>query len=189
MATFHKPHLLILDEPTNHLDVDSRQALIMAINDYEGAVILISHDRHLIEACADRLWLVRGGAVTNYDGDMASYRQECLAGKEGRNRGRAKAGAEVDGSAANRGDQRRNSAQRRSDSAPLRKKMQAAEKKVADLGAEITLYDRKLADAGLYKRDPVQANILARERGALVKKLAEAEAEWMAAVEAFEGAG
>jgi len=66
--------------------------------------------------------------------------------------------------------------------------MEAAEKRVSDLGAEIALYDRKLADAGLYKRDPVQANILARERGALVKKLAEAEGEWMAAVEAYEGA-
>src|ERR1700687_2894874 len=75
LATFHAPHLLILDEPTNHLDVDSREALIYALNDYEGAVILISHDRHLLEATVDRLWVVRGGTVAPYDGDLETYRQ------------------------------------------------------------------------------------------------------------------
>jgi ATP-binding cassette, subfamily F, member 3 len=73
LATFHGPHVLILDEPTNHLDVDSREALIMAINDFEGAVILIAHDRHIIETCADRLWLVSGGTVKAFDGDMDDY--------------------------------------------------------------------------------------------------------------------
>ena len=70
LATFHGAHLLILDEPTNHLDVDAREALVRALNDYEGAVILITHDRHLIEACVDRLWIVRDGTVRAYDGDM-----------------------------------------------------------------------------------------------------------------------
>ena len=79
LATFHGPHLLILDEPTNHLDVDAREALVRALNDFEGAVILISHDRHLMDASADRLWIVRGGTVQTYDGDMDSYRTECLA--------------------------------------------------------------------------------------------------------------
>ncbi len=79
LATFHGAHLLILDEPTNHLDVDAREALVRALNDYEGAVILITHDRHLIEACADRLWIVRGGTVRSYDGDVDRYRAECLA--------------------------------------------------------------------------------------------------------------
>ena len=83
LATFHAPHLLILDEPTNHLDVDAREALARALNDYEGAVILISHDRHLIDACADRLWIVRGGTVRTYEGDMATYRAECLAERGG----------------------------------------------------------------------------------------------------------
>ena len=83
LATFHGAHLLILDEPTNHLDVDAREALIRALNDYAGAVILITHDRHLIEACADRLWIVRGGTVRTYDGDMDRYRAECLAERGG----------------------------------------------------------------------------------------------------------
>ncbi len=87
LATFHAPHLLIFDEPTNHLDVDSREALIHALNDYEGAVILISHDRHLLEATVDRLWVVRGGTVTPYDGDLESYRQESLAALKQASRG------------------------------------------------------------------------------------------------------
>ncbi len=74
LAAFNAPNLLILDEPTNHLDIDSRRALIEALNDYEGAVILISHDRHLIEATVDRLWLVNGGTVTTFEGDMDEYR-------------------------------------------------------------------------------------------------------------------
>ena len=90
LATFGGRHLLILDEPTNHLDVDAREALVRALNDYEGAVILISHDRHLIEACADRLWIVRDGTVRSYDGDMHQYRAECLAERGGEDGPRAK---------------------------------------------------------------------------------------------------
>ena len=73
LATLDAPHILILDEPTNHLDIESRDALVMALNSYEGAVILVSHDMHLVQTVADRLWLVRDGRVTDYDGDIASY--------------------------------------------------------------------------------------------------------------------
>ena len=80
LITFEGPHLLILDEPTNHLDMDSRAALISAINLYEGAVVLISHDRHLIESCVDRLWVVGDGTVTQYDDDIETYGNPCWAG-------------------------------------------------------------------------------------------------------------
>src|SRR6188768_769092 len=83
IATFGAPHLLILDEPTNHLDIDSRTALIEAINDYPGAVILVSHDRHLLDACADRLWLVADGKVTTFDGDLGDYRRRVLSDRDG----------------------------------------------------------------------------------------------------------
>src|SRR5581483_10735223 len=79
LATFHGPQLVILDEPTNHLDIDSRAALIEAINDYPGAVILVSHDRYLIEACVERLWLVENGSVTSFDGDLDDYRRLVLS--------------------------------------------------------------------------------------------------------------
>src|SRR5258707_1079238 len=82
LATHGGPHLLILDEPTNHLDIDSRAALIEAINDYSGATILISHDRHLLDACADRLWLVANGTVTPFDGDLDDYRRRVFSDRD-----------------------------------------------------------------------------------------------------------
>src|SRR5215475_5521486 len=80
LATFEGPHLVVLDEPTNHLDIDSRAALIEAINDYSGAVIMVSHDRYLLEACVDRLWLVANGEVNPFDGDLDDYRRLVLGG-------------------------------------------------------------------------------------------------------------
>ncbi|GGO24653.1 glycosyl transferase family 1 [Gemmobacter aquaticus] len=82
LATIDAPHLLILDEPTNHLDIESREALVEALTEYSGAVILVSHDMHLLGLVADRLWLVKGGAVAPYDKDLESYRAELLAGDE-----------------------------------------------------------------------------------------------------------
>ena len=94
LATFGGPHLLILDEPTNHLDIDSRTALIEAINDYAGAVILVSHDRHLLDACADRLWLVADGKVKTFDGDLDDYRRRVLSDRDDSgDRGRAERAA------------------------------------------------------------------------------------------------
>src|SRR3546814_17239398 len=75
------PHVLILDEPTNHLDIDSRQALIQALSEFEGAVILVSHDPHLVELAADRLWLVADGTVSAYDGAMDEDRESVGKGK------------------------------------------------------------------------------------------------------------
>ena len=79
LATIEAPHLLILDEPTNHLDIESREALVHALNDFSGAVIIVSHDVHLVEMIADRLWLVKSGKVTQYDGDINDYRKNLLS--------------------------------------------------------------------------------------------------------------
>src|SRR5882672_2073302 len=114
LATFEGPHLVVLDEPTNHLDIDSRGALIEAINDYSGAVILVSHDRHLLEACADRLWLVADGAVKPFDGDLDDYRRLVL-GNGGGNGDRA----DKDEARQSRADLRRAAAERRAELAPL----------------------------------------------------------------------
>ncbi len=133
LTAFHAPNLLILDEPTNHLDVDSREALIHALIEYDGAVILISHDRHLIEASADRLWIVRNGTVSNYDGDMESYRAEMLAERGLKSRERAKDRDTSSDTTASRADQRRAAADKRAELAPLKKAVTAAEKAVEKL--------------------------------------------------------
>jgi ATP-binding cassette, subfamily F, member 3 len=179
---------MILDEPTNHLDVDAREALVMALNDFEGAVILISHDRHLLAASVDRLWVVRNGTVQNYDGDMEQYRRECLDERSGRKRDKGKAGAAVAGSSADKNEQRKAGAEKRGDVAPLKKAVGVAEKKVTELQGQIEGYDKKLADDTLYTRDPAKAAQLAKERGKLLKDLDAAEAAWLAASEAYEAA-
>jgi ATP-binding cassette subfamily F protein 3 len=186
LSAFYAPHLLILDEPTNHLDVDSREALIHALAEFEGAVILISHDRHLIEACADRLWVVRGGTVKAYDGDMDSYRADLLAerGATTRGKGNSKAESKTD----TRAGQRRAAADKRASLAPLKKAMQAAEKQVEKLSGEIARLDAKLADAQLYAKDPQGAQSAAIERGQLAKRLSDAEEQWLIASEAYEAA-
>jgi ATP-binding cassette subfamily F protein 3 len=184
LTAFRGPHLLILDEPTNHLDVDSREALIHALNDFEGAVILISHDRHLVEASAERLWIVNNGTVESYDGDMDSYRELLLADRGARTKGRAN-GAEAK---TDKAEARRAAADRRSELAPLRKALQAAEKQVAQYTRDLAAIDGALADPQLYQRDPTRAQKLSIERGMLAKLLAGAEDDWLQATDAFEQA-
>jgi ATP-binding cassette, subfamily F, member 3 len=186
LTAFHGPHILILDEPTNHLDVDSREALIRALMEYNGAVILISHDRHLVEASADRLWLVRNGAVTPYDGDMESYRALLLEERGARSDRRDDRDS-GDGK-AKRNDQRRAAAGRRADLAPLKKAMLAAEKHVEKLSKEIAALDALLADPEIYTVDPVRAQNAAQQRGQATKQLADAENSWLAATDAYEQA-
>jgi len=187
LTAFHAPHLIILDEPTNHLDIDSREALIHALAEYEGAVILISHDRHLVEATADRLWIVRGGTVSVYDGDMDSYRAELLAERGAGLRARSVAADEGPEARLDRASQRRASAQRRHQLAPLKKTMQDAEKRVEALLAELARLDAALADLALYA-DTQRAQKATLERGLIAKRLAEAEDAWLTATAVYEDA-
>ncbi|WP_088346217.1 MULTISPECIES: ABC-F family ATP-binding cassette domain-containing protein [Rhodomicrobium] len=187
LAAFNSPHLLILDEPTNHLDVDSREALIHGLNDYEGAVILISHDRHLIEATADRLWLVRDGTVTPYDGDLESYKNEYLA--RARDQRRGSGGGGMNGQAnRNRQEERRAAANARAELAPLRKRIDHYEREIKELTKKIAQLDRALAEEGLYEQAPEKALKLMKDRGVLAKNLGETEILWLEASEHFERA-
>ncbi|MGD9802291.1 MAG: ABC-F family ATP-binding cassette domain-containing protein [Hyphomicrobiaceae bacterium] len=187
MTAFYAPHILILDEPTNHLDVDSREALVHALNEYEGAVILISHDRHLIDASADRLWIVKNGTVRPYEGDMEDYRAELLAERGGKTRTKP-SDDRIAEARFSRADQRRDAAERRAQLAPLRRDVQSAEKRMEKLSAEIARLDTSLGDPELYTRDAAKAQKLVHERGLKAKELAEAEEAWLVATEALEGA-
>ncbi len=176
LATFHGPHLLILDEPTNHLDIDSRAALIEAINDYEGAIILVSHDRHLLDACADRLWLVDGGTVKAFEGDMDDYKRHVLD-RAGAGGGRQ---AKKDRGDARSTPERRDAPPARKDSAPLKKRIWAIEEKMRKFQDLMERIDKALANPAVFAKDPAKAAQLAAQRGDLEKALVAAEEEWLA---------
>jgi ATP-binding cassette subfamily F protein 3 len=182
LATFGGPHLIVLDEPTNHLDIDSRAALIEAINDYPGAVMLVSHDRYLLEACADRLWLVADGTVTPFDGDLDEYQKLTLAERGG---GIAR---EADTPRApSRTELRRAAAERRVELAPLRARIKTAEAAINRIGAEIARLDAALAAPDAFA-DPARAATLAKTRAEAARALAMAEDDWLAASTAYDGA-
>jgi ATP-binding cassette subfamily F protein 3 len=181
LASFEGPNLFILDEPTNHLDIDSRESLIQALNDFSGAVILISHDRHLIEATVDRLWLVRDGTVKPYDGDLGDYRQLVTGGAADR-RDRREADR------ASKADRRREAAQRRAALEPLAKEIRTIEALIERLRTRIGVIESRLADPALYEKEPAKAAELTRERGELVAKLAAQEDRWLTLSSEYEEA-
>lgn len=182
IATFGGPHLLILDEPTNHLDIDSRTALVKAINDYPGAVILVSHDRFLIEACADRLWLVSDGTVKSFDGDMEDYRNFVL----GRDKPVRRETQEAPG--AGKAEERKSAAAKRVAQGPLRQKLNLAEARIAKLTGLIEKVDAVLGNGAAFARDPEKALQLSRQRAELAEALAAAEEEWLLLGEELESA-
>ena len=184
LCAFEGPHMLIMDEPTNHLDIDSRAALIEAINEYEGAVILVSHDRYLLEACADRLWLVADGTVKTFDGDMDDYRRLVL------DKARAEEeGASADGDNANsQAAQRREAARIRKEIAPLKKKIEAAEERMAKFADLMRRIDDALAVPDAFLKDPTKASQLSRQRAELERAIAAAETEWLDLTEEYEAA-
>ena len=176
LATFEGPNLLILDEPTNPLDIDSREQLVLALNDFEGAVILIAHDRHLIEATMERLWLVKDGTVKSYDGDMDDYRNDIL----GISKPKEVKQAQKDNSPTkSKNDQRKASAEKRAELAPLRKQIQEQEALMERLQKLIARLDETLADPELYTKSPDKAAEKAKERADAVSRLDDAESRWL----------
>jgi ATP-binding cassette subfamily F protein 3 len=185
IAAFEAPHLLILDEPTNHLDIDSREALVHALNEYRGAVILISHDRHLIEACADRLWLVANGTVRPYEGDIEDYRRMVLGRSDGTPAAPPKQKAAPVKPASPK-DVRRVSAEQREALAPLRRKIKEAERLIEKLRGELQRLDQQLAEPEIYSREPDKAAQIARRRAECVHAFARAESDWLDRSEELE---
>jgi len=182
LATRDAPQLLILDEPTNHLDIDAREALVRAIADYAGAVLLITHDPHLIELVADRLLLVADGTVAPFDGDLDDYRA-ALAESSRSQAARA-------APALSRVDDRRARAEARAALAPLRRQAEAAERTIARLTAERTAIEARLADPRLYAGAGKPDEIAARNArlAAIAREIAAAEEAWLSASAALEEA-
>jgi ATP-binding cassette subfamily F protein 3 len=178
------PNILLLDEPTNHLDVESREALIQALNEYEGAVILVTHDPHLVELAADRLWLVADGKVVPYDGDLDDYRKLLLD----KRRAERRSGKDERKAAKQREANRRSAAEIRAQLAPLRKAVEAAELEVNKITKEVAVLDRKLEDPELYSGPAPKITALQTERGNASLRLAAAEEKWLEASAALEAA-
>ena len=183
LACFDAPHLVVLDEPTNHLDIDSRAALIEAINAFAGAVILVSHDRYLLEACADRLWLVAGGTVTPFDGDLDDYRALVLSNARDETARESKSAERP-----SRSEARRAAAERRAELAPLKRRITALEAEMGKLNTRMGEIDRSLADPLLYARDPARVATLAKERADAAAALAAAEEQWLELSGEYESA-
>src|ERR1700687_2725320 len=183
LATFFGPNMIILDEPTNHLDIDSRAALAEAINEFPGAVIMVSHDRYLIEAYADQLWVVADHAVTTYDGDLDDYRRMVLSARGMRTNSRDRGGNERVGNG--RDKPARSKAEKR---VPLKQKISDAEAEIARINGIISKIDTALALPDLFKRDPKQAAQLSKARAGAASALQRAEEEWLAVSSQYDEA-
>ncbi|HEX2887437.1 ABC-F family ATP-binding cassette domain-containing protein [Vineibacter terrae] len=187
LMTRDAPHVLLLDEPTNHLDMDSRTALVEALNEYEGAVILVSHDAHLVRLVADRLWLVAGGTCTQFEGDLDDYERQLLAERGAARNGNGAAAASGQ-TAEQRKEQRRQAADLRQKLAPLRKAVERAEKDLAALTAKRAALEARLNDPALYDGSQDAVAALQIELGEITRRIAAAEEAWLEGQQALEEA-
>ncbi len=182
LITRDAPHMLILDEPTNHLDVDAREALVQALNEYSGAVVIVSHDRHMLEMTADRLVLVDSGTAKEFDGSIDDYiafvlaREPAAAGKDDGSRG------------VNKKEQRKANAEAREKGQELRKRARKAEAELERLTAERSAIDQAMFDPS--SAAPALAKLtmteLMKRRAVIETQIEAAEAAWLEASEAFE---
>src|SRR5437762_3391099 len=177
LVTHDAPALLILDEPTNHLDMETREALVAALAEYAGAVVLVSHDWHLVELVADRLWLVEGGTVRPFEDDLDAYRRRLLE----RDEPAASRAASAAAAGNDRRAGRREAAERRVALEPLRRKAKLAEAAAARLAAERQALDRSLLEPGAFGGQGTALSEALKRRAELARMIAEAESEWFEA--------
>jgi len=172
LITFGGPGMMILDEPTNHLDIDSRDALVHALNEYEGAVLIISHDRYLIEATCDRLWIAEGGTIHELDEDLESYQRTITSTKDTSKGSGAKTGE--------RKLSKQEAAARRAELAPLKGRIKDAETKMGRLQVEIEKIDAQLADPKVYNGPADRLITLGKDKARFSADLTTTEEQWLA---------
>jgi ATP-binding cassette subfamily F protein 3 len=178
LVTYDTPSLLILDEPTNHLDMETREALVEALAEYSGAVVLVSHDWHLVELVADQLWLVADGTVRPFDGDLDAYRAILNRSESDGERRLSESGRTDDGRST-----RRDAAQRRLALEPLQRQAREAASAAERLSKELATLDQRLARSAGPGAAVTEA---LKRRAELARQIAKAEADWLAAEEAIE---
>lgn len=178
---FNAPHLLVLDEPANHLDMDSRAELIKSLNAYTGAVLIISHDRNLLESVVDRLWVVKDGTVSPYDGSLEDYRKEQLETDRSAKRVEKKPLPQAK-------QNRKNAADARKRIAPLKREVEKIEKKITLQKTKLSDIDQQLSVTNLFTLNPEKAIALSKERVFYQKLAGALENSWLIALEAYEQA-
>ncbi|MDE2162842.1 MAG: ABC-F family ATP-binding cassette domain-containing protein [Alphaproteobacteria bacterium] len=183
LTTLDKPNMLILDEPTNHLDIDARNELLNALNDFDGAVVLVSHDRRLVEATAERLLLVANGHVAPFDGDLDDYRRFLLSSEPV-----PTTHTHAEQPKQSKEDARRDAARRRHQLKPLKEKIETAEHQITAMTAELKKLDAALVDPLLFVKDPAKGKAVSKKRADAARKLEVAEAAWLKAHEEYEKA-
>jgi ATP-binding cassette subfamily F protein 3 len=183
LIVLNKPQLLLLDEPTNHLDLEMRQALVLALQDFEGAIILIAHDRYLLESCVDEFYLVANGHVTDFDGDIDDYQQWLNDDKKQS----IKANKIVSEPQVDKKQQRKEQAELRKKASPLRKKADKFEKLVQKSQDELTEVEAKLADSDIYQAEhKIKLTELLKHQAKLTQDLAANEIQWLDLEEKIE---
>jgi ATP-binding cassette subfamily F protein 3 len=185
LITFGGPGMLILDEPTNHLDIDSRDALVQALNDYTGAVLIISHDRHLIEATVDKLWIAQNGTIEEFDEDLDSYQRMLTSGKDRPQKNAAPPQMAV---AVDRKAARQDAAARRLEVAPLRKSIKEAEQKLGRLKTELEKVEAILANPKTYDGAPERIALLGKDKARFAADIAATEERWLSLSSQLEDA-
>jgi ATP-binding cassette subfamily F protein 3 len=188
LLVYQRPNLLLLDEPTNHLDLEMRHALALALQEFDGAMVVVSHDRYLLRSVTDRLVLVADGKAETFDGDLDEEYPKWLAARRAR-QVPASADADTARPAINRKDQRRQDADKRRQTQPLKNRLKTLEQGLERLGADKARINAALADSALYsgaEKDKLKALLL--EQGRVQQALAQTEAAWLEACEALETA-
>ncbi|MGL4204762.1 MAG: ABC transporter ATP-binding protein [Aeromonadaceae bacterium] len=186
LVVWEKPNLLLLDEPTNHLDLEMREALTLALQGFEGAMVVVSHDRHLLRTTTDDLYLVHGGRVAAFDGDLDDYHKWLLELEKSQNN--PESGTEAGShSASARKDQKRREADFRQAIRPLKQQLEKLEKRMEKLQGELAEIEQALADPELYS-EGAKATLtgLLAKQGPLKNQLEEVELEWMSVSETLE---
>ncbi len=194
IVAYQRPNLLLLDEPTNHLDLEMRQALAMALQDYEGAVVMVSHDRHLLRTVSDEFYIVHDGRAQPFDGDLDDYASWLASTASAAVSASTPAPAEAQSAAPltaeDRKQRKREDAERRARLAPLRSKIEKSEKRLTQLATQAAALEAQLADPAIYAEAQKKTLLeLTARRAAIGKETEEVEAAWMAASEELEQAG
>jgi len=187
LIVWQRPNLLLLDEPTNHLDLDMRQALTEALIEFEGALVVVSHDRHLLRSTTDDLYLVHDSKVEPFDGDLEDY-QQWLSDVQKQESQPAEGAKDNANSAQARKDQKRREAELRTQTQPLRKEITRLEKEMEKLNAQLATVEEKLGDSGLYDQTrKAELTECLQVQAKTKSSLEECEMAWLEAQEQLEG--